>query len=151
MGCDIYVYTLLQIIHKTGVAYIELACNKRYILYYTSCDDEGDERTADQQQKYDDEFLIPDFIDSDELPMLIYEIDSVQGYTMDNFIITNKCEKYNSLLDKKILNETRDYMNEDDEDFTEFDRQYHIIEKGVLKSKDDIITIHKIIQKKWRS
>ena len=151
MGCDIYVYTLLQIIHKTGVAYIELACNKRYILYYTSCDDEGDERTADQQQKYDDEFLIPDFIDSDELPMLIYEIDSFQGYKMYNFIITNKCEKYNSLLDKKILNETRDYMNEDDEDITEFDRQYHIIEKGVLKSKDDIITIHKIIQKKWRS
>ena len=70
---------------------------------------------------------------------------------MDNFIITNKCEKYNSLLDQKILNETRDYMNEDDADFDENDRQYSIVEKGVLKSKDDIITIHKIIQKKWRS
>ena len=152
MGCDIYVYTLLQIIHKTGVAYIELACNKRYILYYTSCDDEGDERTAIQQQKYDDAFLEPDFIDSDDLPMLIYDPeDSSKGYTMDNFIITNKCEKYNSLLDKKILNETRYYMNEDDADFVEFDRQFNIIEKGLFKSKDDIITIHKIIQKKWRS
>lgn len=70
---------------------------------------------------------------------------------MDNFIITNKCEKYNSLLDQKILNETRDYMNEDDADFDENDRQYSIVEKGVLKSKDDIITIHKIIQKKWSS
>lgn len=157
MGCDIYVYTLLQIIHKTGVAYIELACNKRYILYYTDCDDEGDKRTDKQQQDYDDEFLIPDFIDSFELPTLIYEIDSiqdeytVQGYTMDNFIITNKCEKYNSLLDEKILNKTRDYINEDDADFDENDRQYNIVEKGLFKSKDDIITIHKIIQKKWRS
>ena len=158
MGCDIYVYSLLEIIHKEGIAYIKLFSTKRYThgAEHVERWDQDEKRTAEQQQAFEDTFLEVDFIDCEELyyqPTLIYENYSDNNYNKENFSLIKYYEKYDSLLDEKIQshieNEKGDYMNENNENYTENDKRYNIVEKGLFKSKDDIVSIHKIIQKKW--
>jgi hypothetical protein len=153
MGYDIIVYSLLEIVHKNNsVAYIELASKGRYTLnaqYEEPWD--GESRTKQQKQDFEDTFLEVDFLDSDSYqnyPILLYQRkDTV--YDKNNFLHHN--EKYNSLLDEKIEDGSY-YMNENDLHYTDNDNRYNIVEKGeLLLSKDDIVTIHNILQKKWRS
>lgn len=170
MGYDITVYSLLEIIHKDGISYIKLAEKGRY-TWGAEYDEkwDGDKRTKQQQRDFEDTFLEVDFIDSDDwqnLPMLIYKDYSqkhndgeddgddeiYEYYNKHNFLSMNYYTRYNDLLDTKILDNISGifYPNEDDEDYNETEKRYNIYEKGgLLKSKDDIISINKIIQKKW--
>jgi hypothetical protein len=157
MGYDIRVYSLLEIVHKNNsVAYIELASKGRYTLgaeYDEPWDAEP--RTKQQKQEFEDTFLEVDFLDSDsyqDYPILLYSQREDTLYNKNNFLFPDThYERYNSLLDEK----TEDgcyYRNENDLDYTDDDKRYGIIEKGeLLLSKDDIITIHKVLQKKWIS
>jgi hypothetical protein len=153
MGYDITVYSLLEIVHKNNsVAYIELSSKGRYTLHAQYEEPwDGESRTKHQKQDFEDTFLEVDFLDSDSYqnyPILLYQRkDTV--YDKTNFLHHN--EKYNSLLDEKIEDGSY-YMNENDLHYTDNENRYNIVEKGeLLLSKDDIVTIHNILQKKWIS
>ena len=167
MGFDISVFSLLEIIHKDGVAYIELANKGRYTLGAEHDEKwDGEKRTKEQQQDFMDTFLEVDFLDSDDwqnLPLLIYKDDYGKNnddydgenwneYTKHNFLYQYYYEKYNSLLDTKILDNICGdfYPNEDDEDYNETEKRFNIHEKGgLLLSKDNILSISRVIHKKW--
>jgi hypothetical protein len=107
--------------------------------------------TQNQEQNSKDTFLEVDFLDSDsyqDYPILLYSRREDTFYDKNNFLFPDThYEKYNSLLDEKI-EDRRFYLNENDLDYSDDDKRYRIIEKGeLLLSKDDIITIHKILQK----
>ena len=164
MGYDITVHSLLEIIHKDGISYIKLNHKGRY-SHGAEYDERWDAepRTKEQQREFEDTFLEVDFLDSDDwqnLPMLIYKDysqkhndgDGYEYYNKHNFLYQYYYTKYDDLLNKKILDNICGdfYPNEDDADYNENNKRYNIYEKGgLLKSKDDIISIHKIIQKKW--
>ena len=158
MGFDITVYSLLEITHKHGVAYIELARKGRNTYGAENIEKwDGDKRTKEEQKAYEDTFLVVDPFDTDDwriLPILIYEADShdIDTYNVHNFIQEKKSDIYNELLDTKIQDNICGYFspNENDEDYEENNQIYIIYEKGApLKAKSDIISIHKVIQKKW--
>lgn len=168
MGFDIMCYLLLEITHKdNSIAYIELANKGKYTHgaeYVERWD--GKPRTKEQQREFYDSFLEVDFLDSDQdYPILVYKDyshkhkddedceDEYKYYNKHNFLYKDCYEEYNSLLDEKIkdnINGYSSYLNMNDENYTDNDKQFNIIEKGVLlTSKDDIFTIFKILQKKW--
>ena len=158
MGFDITVFSLLEITHKHGVAYIELARKGRNTYGAENIEKwDGDKRTKEEQKAYEDTFLVVDPVDTDDwmiLPILLYEANShdIDTYNVHNFIQEKKSTIYNELLDTKIQENMcgNFYPNENDEDYEEFNQIYNIYEKGApLKTKSDIISIHKVIQKKW--
>lgn len=172
MGYDIMCYSLLEITHKdNSIAYIELA-NKGRNTFGAENEERWDAeepRTKEQQIAFEDTCLEVDFIDSDkyqDYPILLYkdyshkhndgkdEDDGYKYYNKHNFLYPDiHYEKYNSLLDEKIkdnINGYSSYLNVNDENYTDNDKRFNIIEKGVLlTSKDDIFTIYKTIHKKW--
>ena len=78
MGFDITIYSLLEITHKHGVAYIELARKYRNTYGAENIEKWDGDKITKEQKAYEDTFLVVDPYDTDDwmiLPIIIYEAD----------------------------------------------------------------------------
>jgi hypothetical protein len=101
MSCDYYNYKLLEINHKKGRCYIELASKRCYHPEFNIDPD------TDIEIKEKLEILKNKFIE-----LSLIENKSILIYENNDFIDENYKEKYNQLIKKKINGELYDYRDE---------------------------------------
>jgi len=122
MGCDFFTFKYLKITHANGIAYIELSCARGY---YCNCLDPGYDSDTNNPERYDNYInkLIEFYLTPSIYPILIY--------TEGNYVTSRFMDKYDKLVNSKIDNLEKYWKD-----------------TGILEYKEDIISIHKIEERK---
>jgi ribonuclease HI len=122
MGCDFFIFKYLKITHTTGIVYIELSCERGY---YCDCLDHGYDSDTNNPERYDNYInkLIEMYLTPSINPILIY--------TDSNYVTSRFREKYAELVTNKIDNLEKYWKD-----------------SGLLEDEQDIISIHKIEERK---
>ena len=92
MGCDYYVYTYLEIKHKTGIAYIELEKTKGWFCDCIEPNKDSDDEEENYKNKCNDYYEI--FLKPSINPILIYD--------GKRFVKQHYNLKYSELIQQKI-------------------------------------------------